>query len=211
VLVRAGDGAAGVRLFIDGQDQGALPLAKPLAIPVGRHIVKAGAEERRVRVSYHRDTRLLCEKRGGAPALVDDTPDATPMVANTKVASATVASATNAAPAAALDAGTAPGSGQAKVGKYLLVGGGVLLAAAAGFEWYARSKSATLDERYRTGALTDADKPAYGAVHTAGTTATILGAAGLGALGLGGIVLLLPSGPAGGAKAPAGAAVQGRF
>ncbi len=210
VLVRAGEGAAGVRLFVDGQDQGALPLARPLALPVGRHVVKAGGEERRVRVSYHRDTRLLCEKRGGAPALVDDTPDATPL-ATQKVASATVAAASIPAPAAAVDARSAPGVGQARVGKYLLVGAGVLLAAAAGFEWYARNASSALDARYRTGALTDADKPSYGAVHTAGTTAVVLGAAGLGALGLGGLVLLLPSGPAGGAKAPAGAAVQGRF
>ena len=206
VLVRAGEGAAGVRLFVDGQDQGALPLAKPLAIPVGRHIVKAGAEERRVRVSYHRDTRLLCEKRGGAPSLVDDKPDAAPMVA-----SATVATATNAAPAAAVNAGSAPGMGEAKVGTYLLVGGAVLLAAAAGFEWYARSNSSALDDRYRSGALTDADKPAYGTVRSAGTTAAVLGAAGLGALGLGGILLLLPSGQPGGANAPTGAAVQGRF
>ena len=190
LAVRVEEGASGARLTVDGQDQGVLPLAKPLSLTVGRHLVRAGADERRVRVSYHRDTRLLCAQRAGAWALLDDAPDAAP-----------------AAPASALSAAQAERavpaiSSQGKVGRLLLAGGAALLVSAAGLEWYSRAQASALDDRYRNGALTNFDKPAYGRVSASGAAALLTGAVGLGALGVGGIVLL---------GAPSGAAVQGRF
>ena len=191
LAVRLEEGAAGAHLWVDGQDQGALPLQRPLSLTVGRHLVKAGADERRVRVSYHRDTRLLCAQRAGAVALLDDTAGLAP-----------------AAPALALaalkpPANAAPGlDSRGAVGRLLLAGGAALLVTAAGLEWYSRAQASALDDRYRSGALTDADKPAYGRVTASGAAALITFAVGLGALGVGGIVLL---------AAPSGAAVQGRF
>ena len=190
LVVRAEEGTLGARLYVDGQDQGVLPLAKPLSLTVGRHLIKAGADERRVRVSYHRDTRLLCAQRAGAVALLDDTADARP----------------TAAPALALatpPAKSAPAiSSQGKVGRLLIAGGAALLVTAAGLEWYSRAQASALEDRYRNGALTNADKPAYGRVSDSGAAALLTFAAGLGALGVGGIVLL---------ASPSGAAVQGSF
>ncbi|MBS2024987.1 MAG: hypothetical protein JST92_21520, partial [Deltaproteobacteria bacterium] len=174
-------GAFAPKLFVDGKEDQTLPLAKALSLPVGRHSIRAGSgEERRVRVSYGRETKLFCEVRAGTPELSDDVIDAAPLVLADKPAAVR---APQGAPSGALDAKGAPKlSPQAAGGRLLVAGGLALLAVAAGTGLYANLRSNTLDERYHAGALTDADKPAYSSVHAAGAvslTAAILGGLGL--------------------------------
>ena len=73
----------------------------------------------------------------------------------------------------------------------LLAAGAAMLVAAAGAELYSRVESSALDNRYRTGALTEADSSRYSAVRRTGTLATALGATGGGAVIAAGIVFAL--------------------
>lgn len=186
---------AAPKLVLDGVEQGALPLPKPLSLPVGRHALRAGSgEERKVRVSYARETRLRCQVRAGAPELVDDLPDAAPPP---------LVLASVAAPAAAVSARPLPALSRGqRWGRGLIAGGAALLAASAGLGLFAQVRGAALDSRYRAGALTDADKPVYGEVHAAGVAALATAVAGGAALAAGAVVLV---------ASPSGAAVQGRF
>jgi len=69
-LTVAGAGGMEAHVIVDGADRGAAPLTARLA--VGRHTVKLGADERRVRISYARTARLYAAMRAGAPALLEE-------------------------------------------------------------------------------------------------------------------------------------------
>jgi hypothetical protein len=84
----------------------------------------------------------------------------------------------------------------------LVAAGAALLVAAAGAELYSRIESRALDNRYRSGALTEADASRYTAVRRTGILATVLAATGAGAIVAGGLVVALT---------PSGATLQGRF
>jgi hypothetical protein len=182
IRIASDAGVAGTRLFIDGEDRGALPIEKPLTASVGRHLVKAGADERRVRVSYGRSAHLACRLRAGAPALLDEA---------------------DLAPAAPRpQEGISLAGARSGAARVLLAAGAALLVGAAGAELYSRLESRALDSRYRSGALTEADASRYSAVERAGVLATVLAATGAGAIAAGGLVIALT---------PSGAALQGRF
>lgn len=174
-------GAAGKHLFVDGADQGVLPLAKKVSLPVGRHLVQLGKDQARVRVSYGRIAPVLCGMRDGEPALVD------------------ALHLFTAAPL--IDARTGP-EPRSRAARVLFASGAALLAASAGFGLYAHLASSQLDARYRAGALTDADASRYTSVNRTGTIALGLAATGVGAIATGGLVFAL---------APSGATVLGRF
>ena len=196
---------AGARLLIDGHDVGALPLAAPLALPVGRHAVQVAAAgagaardgETRVRVSYGRTARLAAALRAGRPALTEGAlPQA--VAASPQAAFA---------PAPALATGQLPAPGgvreaRSRAAISLFAGGAALLVAAGGAALYSRVESGALDSRYRSGALTDADVGRYGSVRRTGILAVVLAATGAGALAASGLVFAL---------SPSGAAVQGSF
>src|SRR5207245_6896633 len=65
--------AASVRRAADvvvvGRDAGGRPRAKRLSLPVGRHAVRVGDEETRVRISHGRIARLVAGKDGGLAIL----------------------------------------------------------------------------------------------------------------------------------------------
>jgi hypothetical protein len=115
-----GEGTDG-NVVVDGVDRGSLPLARPLSLPVGRHLVQAGSAERRVRLSYGREARLLSTSRGGRPSLLAEGESAVP---------AQSVLAEEAAPAA----GTA--QPRALVARLLLGSGAALLAVGAGLQLY---------------------------------------------------------------------------
>lgn len=71
-IVASSSAPGAVHLFVDGVDRGAMPVT--VRIPIGRHAVRAGDAERRVRVSYGRVVRLDAELRGGSMALLDGAP-----------------------------------------------------------------------------------------------------------------------------------------
>ena len=194
--LQSGDDAAGAHLWLDGQDQGALPLGKALSLPVGRHVVKLGDDERRVRVSYGREARLSAGLRGGQLALLDAaSPGGVLAVA---LAEATPRSALAIAPPAALSAAAAPRALQPerdRAVRVLFAGGAALLAAAAGVGLYSHLEANALDARYRSGALTDADAGRYRTLHTATIAATALAATGAGAVLSGALIFSL--GPTG--------------
>lgn len=115
---------------VDGEPRGALPVA--LRLPIGRHTVKVGDAERRVRVSYDRTVRLTAAVRAGSLALLD-APDAPE------------------APLAAV-AAAAPVSQPRAAAANVLFGSGVaLLAAGAGVALYS-STSAGAHSNARLGA-----------------------------------------------------------
>jgi len=109
--------AGGVHVFVDGQDRGPLPMTLPIA--VGRHVVRVGEAERRIRVSYARTARLTAEQRAGALALID---------------------AADAAPAAPLEAVVATAEvvsrPRATAARVLVASGIALLASAGGVALY---------------------------------------------------------------------------
>jgi hypothetical protein len=162
---------AGVHAFVDGQDRGALPLDKPLPAAVGRHVVRVGEQEHRVRVSWG---RVNIVHFVGEPRLT----------AFTEAAPVTL------------------GEARSRAARVLLAAGAALLVGAAGAELYSRLESRSLDSRYRSGALTEADASRYAAVRRTGILATALAATGAGAIAAGGLVLALT---------PSGASLQGRF
>lgn len=179
--VRSGADVAGTHLFVDGLDRGALPV-NPLQLAVGRHLVRAGTSEQRVRISYGREARLRGEARTGGPVLIEDSGQAeVPAVALAQV------------PAA-------PGpdslvQGRSRAARLLVGAGAALLVASAGAALYSRLEAANLDARYQRGALVDADAGRYATVRTTGVLATGLAATGAGALAAGGLIFALsPSG-----------------
>jgi hypothetical protein len=190
----AGAGVVGTHLLVDGRDLGTLPLSAPIALPVGRHLVRAGNDERRVRIAYGRETQIVCAAKTGEVALLDG--DGAP---NAQVAPIVEAptEAVSTAPSA-----TGETSVRTRAARLALAAGGALLMTAAGVELYARVQSAVLDNRYQNGQLTAADSASYSHVHTAGVAALLVGATGLGALAVGGTLFLL---------SPDGAAIQGKF
>lgn len=188
-------GPASARLFIDGIDRGALPVAAQLS--VGRHVLRlqpaggadagpeaAGQAERRVRISYGREARLRGEERDGRLALLEGS-----------------------APVEALQpAGPAPHVelelGRPRAARVLLAAGVGLLAASAGVGLYSQLAAHDLNSRYRSGTLSDSDASLYRSVHATGTLATALAATGAGALVAGGLVFAL---------SPSGASLFGSF
>jgi hypothetical protein len=112
-------GALDVHLFVDGTDRGPPPLSARLA--VGRHSVKLGADERRVRISYARTARLFAGLRAGAPALLER--EDPPALALAAAPQANVIEA------------------RSEAARILFGGGLALLAGAAGTSLYATSAS----------------------------------------------------------------------
>ncbi len=106
---------SGLHLTVDGADRGVLPAT--LRMPIGRHAVKLGDAERRVRVSYARTVRLTPALRDGSLALLDEA-EAAPVAAVSSV------------PAAA------SGEPRAQASRILLLSGAGLLAAAGGIALY---------------------------------------------------------------------------
>ena len=184
-----GDGL-NARLLVDGHDQGPLPLAGSLSLPVGRHLVQAGTAERRVRISYGREVRLACATRAGQPALLDE-----------------AELAADAVPAEALSLGLSPRAVEpvrAMVARVLLGSGAALLATSAGLELYSRTSAAQMGGRggASTLASSDAEASRASAVHTASTAALLLAATGIGSIAAGGILV---------AATPGGLAAVGHF
>ena len=112
-------GALDAHLFIDGTDRGPPPLQARLA--VGRHSVRLGADERRVRISYARTARLFAGLRAGAPVLLER--EDPPTLALVATPQAEVAEA------------------RSQAARLLFGGGLALLAGAAGASLYATSAS----------------------------------------------------------------------
>jgi len=189
------ESAGGAHLVIDDKDRGALPLT--LALPVGRHLLRVGGDERRVRIALGRETRLVAVERSGALSLQDD--DAPARASQNPSAPASALVSSSSAQPLAPDAALSPRSRAARL---ILAAGGALLMTSAGVELYARAQSAVLDGRYQSGQLTAADASSYGQVHTAGIAALLLAATGAGALATGGLLWLV---------SPGGAAVEGKF
>lgn len=127
-----------VHLFVDGADRGALPVA--VRLPIGRHSVKLGDSERRVRVSYARTVLLTAAMRAGAWALLDE-PEAAPLAA------------VNAAPPVALEQ-------RSRASRVLLATGAALLATAGGIGLYTGS---TVSSGSRTAGYAAAALAATGA------------------------------------------------
>ena len=181
-LASAGE-VAGPRLLVDGLDRGALPAA-PLSLAVGRHPLKVGESELRVRVSYGRVAHARCEERQGAPALLDGAAALAPLAAS---------------PADPL---TPEVRSRSRVALTLFSAGAALLVASAGAGLYSHVASSQLDARYQRGALTDADNARYDGVRRTGILATALAATGAGAIAASGLVL---------AFSPDGASIFGSF
>ena len=150
---------------VDGQDRGALPVT--LRLPVGRHAVKVGEAERRVRISAGRTVQLTAAVRAGALALLDD-----PAVAQA------VSVVRPAAAAAPVEAVSSPAAQPRATAAHVLFGGGLaLLTAGAGVAVYSTTSA--------------------GSRTNAGLVAVALAATGAGALVAGGLlVALTPSGAA---------------
>jgi hypothetical protein len=204
------EGSDGVHVSIDGADRGALPLPA-LALPVGRHLIRAGDQERRVRISYLRETQLACAGSGSQLTLTDLGSDAIQGVASDPMAPINPGAPSSAAPQSSLPSRTPanfPSPSGAKLdprtraGRLMLALGGALLMTSAGLEIYARAESNTLEHRYQTGQLTSADEASYGKVHTAGVAALLVAATGAGAAVTGGILFVI---------SPTGAGVGGKF
>lgn len=196
--------AVGVHLFVDGRDVGALPLRQPVSLPVGRHAARLGAAEQRVRISQGRAATIFAGQLEGALSLAEQ-PAPVATAANTtspavKSGPTRLYSAAYTTVPIALREPTS--DGRSLVGRALVAGGIGLLAAGAGVGLYAQLEGHRLDERYRAGTLTDADKPGYGQAHTAGIAAAALVATGVGALAAGGLVFALT---------PSSATVGGKF
>ncbi len=161
-----GDGIDG-NVLVDGVDRGSLPLAKPLSLPVGRHLVQAGGAERRVRISYGREARLLSTSRGGQPALL--------------------AEGESAVPAQVLAEGAAPAADtalpRAMIARFLLGSGAALLATGAGLGLYSAAH----------GSAQPASPAGVGQMGSArgaaSTAALLLAATGVGSLAAGGILV----------------------
>ncbi len=150
--------------IVDGQDRGALPLT--LRLPVGRHAVKVGEAERRVRISSGRTVQLTAAMRAGALALLDDpaVAPAAPVVRSAAAAPVEAVSTTAAQPRA--------------TAAHVLFGSGLaLLTAGAGVAIYSTTSA---------GSRTNAG---LAAVALAATGAGALVAGGL-------LVALTPSGAA---------------
>ena len=179
----SGSDVAGQRLVVDGLDRGPLP-QPPLQLAVGRHLLRVGESELRVRVSYGRTSRAHCEERQGAPALIDGAAAPAPLLA------------------AAPPPLPAEVRARSRVALTLLSAGAALLVASAGAELYSRVAASQLDSRYQRGALTDADAGRYGSVRRTGILAVALAATGVGAIAASGVVLAL---------SPAGASLTGSF
>ena len=166
VGVVPGDGIDG-SVLVDGVDRGSLPLAKPLSLPVGRHLVQAGGAGRRVRISYGREARLLSTSRGGQPALL--------------------AEGESAVPAQVLAEGVAPAADgalpRAVIARILLGSGAALLATGAGLQLYSATRGSA---QPASPASPGQAGPGRGA---AGTAALLLAATGLGTLAVGGILV----------------------
>ncbi len=190
-LLVAGAGVVGTHLVVDGRDLGTVPLSAPVSLPVGRHLVRAGNDERRIRIAYGRETRIVCAAKTGEVALLDG--DGAPSALSGEAPADAVA---------AVPASTAETSVRTRAARLVLAAGGALLMTAGGVELYARVQGAVLDNRYQRGQLTSADAASYGRVHSAGVAALIVGATGLGALAVGGTLFLL---------SPDGASIQGKF
>ena len=189
------ESGGGAHIVIDDKDRGALPLT--LSLPVGRHLVRVGSDERRVRIALGRETSLLATQRSGALALQDD--DAAARAnPNPPAPAAALVSSSSAQPLAS-ETTLSP---RGRAARLILAAGGALLMTSAGVELYARAQSAVLDGRYTSGQLTAADASSYGHVHTAGVAALLLAATGAGALATGGLLWLI---------SPGGAAVEGKF
>ena len=150
---------------VDGQDRGALPVT--LRLPVGRHAVKVGEAERRVRISSGRTVQLTAAERAGALALLDD-PAAAPAVSVVRQAAA----------AAPVEAVSTPAAQPRATAAHVLFGSGLaLLTAGAGVAIYSATSA--------------------GSHTNAGLAAVALAATGAGALVAGGLlVALTPSGAA---------------
>ena len=156
-------------VVVDGQDRGPLPVT--LRLPVGRHAVKVGDAERRVRVSYARTAHLTAAMRAGSLALLD-APGAFSSVA--PAASAPLASS---APLAAVSAAAPIPQPRATAARVLFGSGLALLASGAGVALYSGTP--------------------VGASTGAGLVAAALAATGAGAMVAGGLlVALTPSGAA---------------
>jgi hypothetical protein len=175
-----GEGIDG-NVVVDGVDRGSLPLARPLSLPVGRHLVQAGGAERRVRISYGREARLLSTSRGGQPSLLAEGESAVP---------AQSVLAEEAAPAA----GTA--LPRTLIARILLGSGAALLATGAGLQLYSAAHGSA---QPASPAGPDRLGPSRGAASTA---ALLLAATGIGTLAVGGILV---------AATPGGLSAVGRF
>lgn len=192
----------GQHLFVDGRDAGALPLARPLSLPIGRHAVRVAASERRVRVSQGKVARVFAGQGASGPSLSEEpvaaaapnaTSEAPPLLAAAAGPTRLYSAAYVPHPIALR---TPTADGRTIAVRALVASGLGLIAAGAGVGLFAQIEGHRLDQRYRSGALSDADKPGYGQVHTAGLAASALVATGVGALAAGGLVFALtPSGP----------------
>ena len=176
--VKSGEDVAGTHLFVDGLDRGPFPIAA-LQLAVGRHLVRAGTSEQRVRVSYGREVRLRSEARRGGPELLDD---AAPVLPPLVLAAAPEPLAGSLV------------QGRSRAARVLVGAGAALLVASAGAALYSRIEAANLDSRYQRGALVDADASRYSGVRRTGVLATALAATGAGAIAAGGLVLALSPG-----------------
>ena len=198
----SGDEVAGQRLLVDGLDRGALP-APALQLSVGRHVLKVGESELRVRVSYGRVTRARCEERQGAPALIDGAAAFAPLALLAPAATPTDAMPPAAMPAAAMTTDAVPtGARTSRVALTLFGAGAALLVASAGVELYSHVAASQLDARSPRGARSEADTARSAVVRRTGILATALAATGAGALAASGMVIAL---------SPAGASLFGHF
>ncbi len=180
----SGGDVVGQRLLVDGVDLGALP-APALQLAVGRHLLKVGESELRVRVSYGRVTRARCEARQGAPALIDGAAALEPL-----------------ADLPVMKSMPPEVRSRSRAALTLFSAGAALLVASAGAELYSHLAANQLDGRYQRGALTDADAARYASVRRTGILATVLAATGAGAIAASGVVLAL---------SPAGVSLFGSF
>jgi len=137
----SGVGRAREHLFVDGQDRGELPLSAPLSLPVGRHLVRAGSDERRLRIAYGRETQLFCAERAGALELLDRAP------VETLVATAPLAGRPSAPALALNEPALTVVSPRRRAAWLSLAAGAGLLMTAGGLELYARSEGAVLARR----------------------------------------------------------------
>jgi hypothetical protein len=115
--------AAAIRVFVDGRDRGFLPAT--VRLPVGRHAVKVGDAEQRVRISYARTVRLTAALRAGSLALLDASP-----------APSVVAPVAALGPLAAVSAAPPVWQPRAMAAHVLFGSGLALLAAGAGVAVY---------------------------------------------------------------------------
>ncbi len=190
LVVTVGEGGPGAHLFVDGKDKGPLPLAGPLALPVGRHAVRVASAEQRVHISHGLTVRLLAEGAAGSASLVVES---APLAAS---AAAPVERPYAHAPVVALAEPSA--EGRAGAARLLVASGLGLLAAGAGVGLVAQFQSQATQAPARTALV----EPGNNRARTTGIAAAALLAAGAGSLVAGGLVFALtPSGPS----------VSGRF